>query len=130
MNTLRASTPMGPSLPWCIRDQGKCVVGNWNIQGGKVLTLLHKDIFKWYHNISYMKEQRVELCSLIQSPDHLLKKESRLMDICLEWGWGRSGERNCVCKGRVALWLCQEMLIRKSDSRKGFTAFLETQKCD
>lgn len=42
-----------------------------------------------------MEEQQAELCSLIQSLDHLLIKESCLMDVCLEWGWGGSGEKNC-----------------------------------
>ena len=133
-NTSHTSRPVGWLLPWCIRAWRKWAVGNWNIQRGEVLTLLQEDIFKWYHNVSYMKRQQAQVCSLIQSPGHLLI-ESCLMDIYLEWGGdvtkvGRGIVSSCVCKGRVVLWLHQEMLIRKSDSRKGFTAFLETQICD
>lgn len=79
-----------------------------------------------------MRGKQAELCSLIQSPHHLLIKESCLMD---NWsGDGVEAKRGIissyVCRGKVALWLRQEMLIWESDSRTGFTVFLETQKCD
>lgn len=78
--------PCRGSLPWCIQDQERCAVGNWNIQGVRALTLLYKDISKLCENVinSYMKGKQAELCSLIQSPEHLLIIENCLMDVCLE----------------------------------------------
>lgn len=78
--------PCGWSLPWCVQDQERRAVGNWNVQGGRALTLLHKDISKLCDSVisSYVKGKQAELCSLIQSTEHLLVIVNCLMDTCLK----------------------------------------------
>lgn len=47
----------------------------------------------------------------------------------MKWKWGEE-MFPLVSARKMFLWLCQEMLIWKNHSRKGFAAFLKTQKCD